>query len=75
MELYMENKFTDKLNESGIFPSLFTGYFARETTKKGTQIYVSCLDEAHIDEVKPQLRKFLDKQTLDNNDPTWDNIA
>jgi hypothetical protein len=63
------------LEQQGIFPTYFTGFFAREVSKTGCQIYVSCLDEDHIDEVKPQLRKFLDKQTLDNNDPTWDNIA
>lgn len=65
----------DKLLGAGIDAVYFTGYFAREISKSGCQIFVSCQNEEHIDKVKPKLRQFLDNQTIDNNDPSWDNIA
>lgn len=57
----------DPLNAAGIYPSHFTGYFAREVAENGCIIYVSCYNEQHIDEVKPKLNHFLKNQTGDNN--------
>ena len=48
------------LAKNGIHATHFKGYFAKEVTKSGTEIFVSCMDENHIDEIKPKLREFLD---------------
>jgi hypothetical protein len=59
----------DRLAEIGIFPSYFSGYFAyikiEESSEAGTvqngnrgcELYVSCRDEDHCQEVKSLLQK------------------
>ena len=51
----------DRLEEIGILPSYFTGYFAYikidDGTVQGCELYVSCRDEAHGVEIKSLLQK------------------
>lgn len=55
----------NRLKFAGLDISYFTGYFGKEIAKNGCQIFISCRDENHIDELKPKLRKFLDEQYLE----------
>jgi len=70
----------DRLAEIGIFPSYFSGYFAYikieessddsseagtvQNGNRGCELYVSCRDEDHCQEVKTILQKRYNPKSL-----------